>query len=96
MEINCRTNKDTHSCPSSHPRPKIFSKTFPPVPITSFDVLSDLQQISFGLGNGAVMLFEGSLIKDSKPRQTLILPQGKIVTGVHFKENKNLFMKRRV
>lgn len=38
---------------------KVFSPKFPAVPVTSFSVLEDLSQLAIGLGNGAVMLFDG-------------------------------------
>jgi vacuolar protein sorting-associated protein 11 len=43
---------------------KIFNSKFPPVAVTCFAVLEDLTQLAIGLGNGAVMLFDGNLLRD--------------------------------
>jgi hypothetical protein len=42
----------------------IFNTKFPPVPITCFSALEDLSQIAVGLANGAVMLFDGNMLRD--------------------------------
>lgn len=65
---------------------KIFSPKFPAVPVTSFTVLEDLSQLALGLGNGAVMLFDGNLLRDRHVKQSLIQGQGKTVVSVHFRE----------
>jgi hypothetical protein len=60
---------------------KIFSSKFPPVPVTSFSILEDLSQVAIGLGNGAVMLFNGNIMRDSSCKQSLLQREGKIVTS---------------
>jgi len=65
---------------------KVFSAKFPEVPIASFAVLEDLSQAAVGLGNGAVMLFEGNMIRERNIKQSLIQREGPCVTGVHFRE----------
>ena len=65
---------------------KVFSPKFPAVPVTSFTVLEDLSQLALGLGNGAVMLFDGNLLRDRNVKQSLIQGQGKTVVSVHFRE----------
>ena len=65
---------------------KVFSSKFPAVPVTSFSVLEDLSQLALGLGNGAVMLFDGNILRDRNVKQSLIQGQGKTVVAVHFRE----------
>jgi len=65
---------------------KVFSSKFPAVPVTSFAVLEDLSQLALGLGNGAVMLFDGNLLRDRNVKQALIQGQGPTVVAVHFRE----------
>jgi hypothetical protein len=69
---------------------KLFSKAFPAVPITCFDCLPDLSQISLGLSNGAIMLFDGNLLRDRSPKQSLIEREGNIVTGMHFRWDQQI------
>jgi hypothetical protein len=69
---------------------KVFSKQFPQVPISCVSCLEDLSQLAIGLGNGAIMLFEGNLIRDRSPKQSLIQREGKIVTGLHYRETPEL------
>jgi len=59
---------------------------FPAMPVTSFTVLEDLSQLALGLGNGAVMLFDGNLLRDRNVKQSLIQGQGKTVVRVQFRE----------
>jgi len=77
---------DVEGAPQMARAIKLFSQKFPPVPVTSFTVLEDLSQLAIGLGNGAVMLFDGNLIRDRNVRQTLIQGQGDTVVSVHFRE----------
>jgi hypothetical protein len=65
---------------------KVFSPKFPAVPVTSFSVLEDLSQLALGLGNGAVMLFDGNILRDRNVKQALIQGQGPTVVSVHFRE----------
>lgn len=52
---------------------KVFSAKFPPVPVTCFSVLEDLTQLAIGLGNGAVMLFDGNILRDRSCRYVFCL-----------------------
>eukprot|EP00457_Paulinella_chromatophora_P001265 gb/GEZN01001267.1/.p1 GENE.gb/GEZN01001267.1/~~gb/GEZN01001267.1/.p1 ORF type:complete len:995 (+),score=149.02 gb/GEZN01001267.1/:333-2987(+) len=63
----------------------IFSSKFPQVPVTSFTLTEDFTKLAVGLGNGAVMLFEGNILR-ANPKQDLLQREGACVTGVHFRE----------
>lgn len=49
-------------------------------------MLEDLSQLALGLGNGAVMLFDGNLLRDRNVKQSLIQAQGSTVVSVQFRE----------
>jgi hypothetical protein len=67
---------------------KPFSKKYPEVPITCVSCLEDLSQIALGLGNGALMLLDGDLIRDRGRQITLLRKEGPVITGVHFVEGE--------
>eukprot|EP00808_Paulinella_micropora_P031042 g83159.t1 len=66
----------------------IFSTKFPQVPVTSFTLTEDFTKLAVGLGNGAVMLFEGNILR-ANSKQDLLQREGACVTGVHFRESGN-------
>jgi hypothetical protein len=43
-------------------------------------VLEDLSELAVGLGNGAVFLFSGDMIRERTPRQILLKRDGPCVT----------------
>lgn len=50
-------------------------------------LLEDLSELAVGLGNGAVFLFSGDLLRDRSLRQLLLKREGTCITGVHFRED---------
>ena len=74
-----RTDKlDADGAPTLLRRLKLFNDKFPEVPVTSLSVLEDLSELAIGLGNGAVFLFSGDLIRDRAPRQILLKRDGPV------------------
>eukprot|EP01083_Nonionella_stella_P075667 205784_1 len=81
---------DSQGSPVCSHKFAVFSAKLPPVPISCFDVLEDLSQLVVGLGNGAVLYFEGDLLRDRNPKRLLLRMEGSCVTGLLFRETETL------
>ena len=60
----------------------LFVNQFIFLQITCLSVLEDLSELAIGLGNGAVFLFSGDLLRDRTPRHTLLKQEGPCITGI--------------
>ena len=67
----------------------VFSRAFPPSPITCIAVMEDLSQCALGCVNGQVLLLEGSLIKDRAPKVSYLMKDiGPTITSLLYREDE--------
>ena len=62
----------------------VFNDKYKPVTVTSFSILDDLTQAAVGLANGALILMEGNLIKNTSREYRLLRSRSSCIVKVFF------------